>query len=187
MYRDVVVVGCLLLLGGCHVETSPSTTTSSTSAVGGGGDGGDSAGGGGDGGTGEGPPGTCLCDPVPECSDPGNFTSWCGAQGPGPYAATACANCAPSECAPQPGGDPSCFGGALWCCTYNFNPPPQPKTFHCVGGVACEVGDYVFDVLCTYDENVTALTETAAVLLLLEECRTKYPQYSCGLWDLACF
>ncbi len=185
MFHKSALLGCLLLIGACHTETSGTSMIS----VGGGGDGGAGGvteAGGTAGAGGNTPPGMCQCDPVPACANPSNFTDWCTYYGAGPFPATSCTNCEPKECTHQFGPTPACFDSALWCCTYDFNPAPQPKTFHCVGGVACEVGEDIFDVLCTYDEDVVALDSTAAMLLLLKECRKKYPQYSCGLWDLVC-
>lgn len=176
-------------LSGCGSPLPPSTSSGENGGDGGagGGSGGLATGGTDAGGSGGGgAPGTCLCEPVPACSNPSDFTGWCGGYGPGPFAATNCTNCAATECQAQPGPLPACFDSALWCCTHDFNPAPQPQTFHCEGGVACELDPDVFSVLCTYDEDVTALTDTDAVLLLLNKCKKKYPQYSCGLWDLTC-
>lgn len=163
---------------GCGAQ--PPLTSSS-----GGGEGGGSNGSGGEGG-GSSTSGTCLCEPVPACADPNNFTLWCEGHGPGPFGATACAGCAPSACLQQPGPLPACFAAELWCCVHDFNPAPEPQTFHCYGGVACEVENGTFTTLCSYDEDVSALDATAALQLLLEECQKEFPQYPCGVLDLVC-
>lgn len=128
----------------------------------------------------------CVCDALPECAPPSDFDAWCTGQGPGPFGAARCHDCPVTECEVQPGPLPDCLTDPLWCCTVDFNPAPQPTEFHCVGNVMCEVSPDVFEIVCDYDENVTALDPVEAALVLVAECNADHPGYKCGLWTLEC-
>ncbi len=184
---------CIAILSmiGCNLASFPPPPP------GGGGDGGSGAAepvggashGGAGGGTtiGSGGNGPCVCEALPECADPDNFTAWCGAYGPGPFGAVRCTGCDESECAIQIGPIPVCLDAPLWCCGVNFNPPPVPTEHYCEGTVMCEVAPAVFSVLCSYEENVTAIDPVAAAQVLLAKCQAEHKDTPCGLWTLECF
>lgn len=174
------VCTCVFLLSGCQPD-------SSATKGGEGGFGGTATAAGGAGGVldpgGDGP---CVCEPVPECSDPADFKAWCSGYGPGVNGATRCKGCGPTECTSQPGDPPACFDSELWCCVEDFNPEPVPKLFVCIGSVMCETAPDTFEVVCDYEEDVTALDAKAAAASLVAQCNAENPTYKCGLWTLEC-